>query len=153
KEEVDRKDAMLKKSEAEVQAEQADLEQALADHDTNILSAKARIDQAKAALREAQINLGYCRMTAPIDGRIGEAQVKVGNLVGANLTDVLATIQQLNPMSVEVRPSARFLPQITPLVKRGLMLDLTVEGERPHPHPAKVTFIDNMVDPTTSTVL
>lgn len=153
KEEVDRKDAMLKKSEAEVQASQANLEQALADYQTNLLLAKANVEKSKAAVRDAEINLGYCRMSAPIHGRIGEAKVKVGNLVGANLTDELATIQQLNPMSVEVRPSARFLPDITPLVKRGLNLMLTIEGERQHPHPARVTFMDNQVDPTTSTVL
>ena len=54
----------------------------MADYDINILSAQAKIEKAKADLDAAQIDLGYCRMFAPIDGRIGELQVKLGNLVG-----------------------------------------------------------------------
>jgi multidrug efflux pump subunit AcrA (membrane-fusion protein) len=67
-------------------------------------------------------------MSAPIDGRIGELQVKLGNLVGpaAGSTDTtsLVSIQQLDPMGVDIRPASRYLPIITKLVKSGLDVKL-----------------------------
>ena len=92
-------------------------EQATADYDINILSAQAKIEQAKADLEAAQIDLGYCRMFSPIDGRTGELQVKLGNLVGpgrrqSSDTTSLVTIQQLDPMGVDIRPASRYLPLI-----------------------------------------
>ena len=70
--------------------------------------------------RRRQINLGYCEMYAPIDGRIGELKVKVGNLVGdAGLTE-LVTIQQLDPMGLDLRPPARYLPEATALLGTGV---------------------------------
>ena len=81
-----------KKTEAQVEADQANLEQAEADYETNILAAKASVAQAKAEVRNAEIDLGYCRITAPIDGRISRALYDVGNLVGDGQATVLATI-------------------------------------------------------------
>lgn len=153
KEEVDRKEALRKRSEAQVQSSKATLEQATADYETNLLAAKASVAKAEAELRQVEIELGYCRMFAPIDGRIGEAFIKVGNYVGATENTELATIEQLNPMGVDLRPSSRYLPRITELLKTGLIIDMIVEGTQPHPFPGKVFFVDNRVDPSTSTVL
>jgi membrane fusion protein, multidrug efflux system len=152
-EEVDQKDAARKKSAAQVEADKAHVEQARSDYENNILTAQANVEMAKAEVKAAQIDLGYCRMVAPIDGRIGEALVKVGNLVGASDNTALATIQQLDPMGVDLRPSARYLPEITQLIASGLEVNLIVEGDRAHPHAGKVFFVDNTVDPTTLTVL
>jgi len=89
----------------------------------------------------------------PIAGRIGELQVKVGNLVGDAEQTELVTIQQLHPMGLDLRAAARYLPETTALVARGLDISLSVEGERRHPHVGKAIFIDNKVDPLTSTFL
>ena len=111
-------------------------------HDVNILVAKAQVDAAKAAVRNAELDLGYCRMYAPIEGRIGEAKVKVGNLVGPESAgggtfSELATIQQLDPMGVDVRLSSRDLERITALIEGGLAVRLT----RPGPAgPARLTI-------------
>ncbi|HEY2157100.1 MAG TPA: biotin/lipoyl-binding protein, partial [Isosphaeraceae bacterium] len=99
---LDQAQADLAKWTAQVEGDTASFEQAKADYDTNIRSALADVDAAKAALQDAEINLGYCRMYAPIEGRIGEARIKLGNLVGSALASGLATdlakIQQLDPM-------------------------------------------------------
>jgi RND family efflux transporter MFP subunit len=157
RENFDRMQSARKKSEAQVEADKASLLQANADYDANTLIAKANVEKAKADLTVAEIDLGYCRMYAPIDGRIGELQVKVGNLVGpaAGSTDTtsLVTIQQLEPMGVDIRPASRFLPIITEFVKSHLKVDLRVQGDKAHPHSGEVVFLDNSVDPTTSTVL
>src|SRR5262249_2925548 len=119
----------------------------------NIESAKADVAKARAALEDARVNLGYCRMYAPIAGRIGELKVKVGNLVGDSGATELVTIQQLDPMGLDFRPPARYLPAATALLAKGLAVSLTIEGQHRHPHIGKAIFIDNIVDPTTSTFL
>jgi multidrug efflux pump subunit AcrA (membrane-fusion protein) len=126
KEDADRREADRKKAEAQVESDQASLDQALADYQTNLLTTKANVEKARSQVRDAEINLGYCRMDAPIDGRIGESLVKPGNLVGANENTELATVRQVDPMGVDLRPSSRYLPVITRLVKNGLVVNLAV---------------------------
>lgn len=156
-EDYDRAKAKSEKSKAQVAASKASLAQALSDYDINILAAQAKVDQARADLDAAQIDLSYCRMTAPIDGRIGELQVKLGNLVGpaAGVSDTtsLVTIQQLDPMGVDLRPASRYLPFITRLVQGKAPFTLRIQGQMTHAHEGRLTFVDNTVDPTTSTVL
>ncbi len=149
----DKAEAQRKKSLAQVEADSADFEQAKSDYDINIAKARSDVEEAKAKVDDAQLNLSYCRMFAPINGRIGELKVKVGNLVGDAQSTELVTIQQLDPMGIDIRPAARYLPVATALQKTGIEIELLVEGERVHPHLAHSTFIDNAVDATTSTFL
>jgi membrane fusion protein, multidrug efflux system len=160
-EDLDKTEADRKKWESQVEADRAQLSQAKADYTVGISLAQAQVSAAKAAVREAELNLGYCRMYAPLTGRIGEARVKVGNLVGPDpagggaFTD-LATIQQLDPMGVDVRLSSRDLDRTTALIEGGLAVHLVrsgPDGLLEHPHDGRCFFIDNTVDETTSTFL
>jgi len=160
REDVDKTEADRKKIEAQVEADHAQSDQAIADYEVGILSTKAQLAAARASVRDAELNLGYCRMVAPIDGRIGEAKVKVGNLVGPGQEggsySELATIQQLDPMGVEVRISSRYLDRATNLTRNGLKTRISrpaFEGDQDHPYEGEVFFIDNVVDETTSTFL
>ena len=100
-------------------------------------------------------------MSAPFEGRIGEAKVKVGNLVGPTSpggsdNTILATIQQLDPIGVDVLVSSRYLARATLLTRKGLIVRLTrpgLEGEEEHPEEGQCYFIDNTIDPNTSTFL
>jgi membrane fusion protein (multidrug efflux system) len=160
-EELDNREADRKKWEAQVEADRANHQQANADYDVGIASARALVEAAKASVRDAELNLGYCRMYAPLDGRIGEAMVKVGNLVGPESAgggafSQLATIQQLEPMGVDIRLSSRDLDRIRSLVESGLAVRLTrpaAGGDRVHPYEGTCYFIDNVIDETTSTFL
>lgn len=152
-EDYDKADAQLKKTAAQLEADKAKLEQARADYDIYIDNYKAAVDKAQAAVEDARVNLGYTRMYAPIAGRIGELKVKVGNLVGDGSATELVTIQQLNPMGLDFRPAAKYLPFATALLPKGPPVMLRVEGDRLHPHAGKAIFIDNIVDSTTSTFL
>ncbi len=152
-EDFDKAEAQRKKSEAQVQADRASYDQSAAEYQIEIDRARADILKAKAAVDDARLNLGYCQMFAHINGRIGELKVKVGNLVGESSGTELVTIQQLDPMGVNFRPAARYLPVATALIANGLKVELTVEGTRMHPHIGKAIFIDNVVDTTTSTFL
>jgi membrane fusion protein (multidrug efflux system) len=160
-EDLDKTEADRKRWESQVEADRAHLAQAKTDYAVGIASAQAQVSASRAAVRDAELNLGYCRMYAPLAGRIGEARVKVGNLVGPDqgggggFTD-LATIQQLDPMGVDVRLSSRDLERTTSLIERGLAARLIRPGPaglQEHPHEGRCYFIDNTVDETTSTFL
>lgn len=68
--------------------------------------AQAEVAAAKAALDTAAINLAYTKVTAPVSGRIGRSSVTPGALVTQNQSDALATVQQLDPMYVDVTQSS-----------------------------------------------
>ena len=122
-------------------------EQSRADYDINIDTAKAQVASAEAAVANAKVNLGYTKMFAPIDGRIGELKVKVGNLVGDGSATELVTIQQLDPMGLDFRPSARYLPMPRRCFQ-GAARQPDGRG-RPRPSPrGQGYFIDNTVDST-----
>jgi RND family efflux transporter MFP subunit len=155
RENFDRQQASRKKSEAQVKVSEANLLQANSDYDVDIQAAQANVEKAQADLKEAEIELGYCRMVSPIKGRIGDLQIKLGNLVGqGGSSDVdLVKIEQLDPMGVEMRVAARYLPDLTKLVTSDLKVNLRVQGQRAHPYQGTIYFLDNTVDPTTATVL
>jgi membrane fusion protein, multidrug efflux system len=158
REDLDKAEADRRRWESQVEADRAYLAQARTDYAVGIASAQAQVSAAKAAVRDAELNLGYCRMYAPLTGRIGEARIKVGNLVGpdqASFTD-LATIQQLDPMGVELRLSSRDLDRTTSLIGGGLPVRLIrpgPSGPQEHPYEGQCFFIDNTIDETTSTFL
>jgi membrane fusion protein, multidrug efflux system len=150
----DKAEATRKKSIAQVDADQASLEQAEADFRIGIASAKADLAVAQAAVDDAKLNLSYCKMYSPIDGRIGELKVKVGNLVGDVGATELVNIQQLEPMGLDLNPPAARLPIATRLQEKGgVPVTVFVEGKRRHPYQGKTIFIDNTVDKETSTFL
>jgi membrane fusion protein (multidrug efflux system) len=159
-EDVQRKTAIRQKDVAQVDAYKASLDQAKADHETSIIAAQADVAGAKARVTDARIDLSYCRMSSPIDGRIGMAQVKPGNLVGpaaggggSDYTE-LAVVRQLNPMGVDIQVSSRYLDRATRLIAEGLPVVVYrpgLEGEEARRFPGKATVIDNTIDSTTST--
>jgi RND family efflux transporter MFP subunit len=161
-EDVQRKQALRQKDAAQVEAEKASLDQAKADFETQIVAAQADVAGAKAKVADAQIDLSYCRMSSPIDGRIGMAEVKLGNLVGpgtgggsSDYTE-LAVVRQLDPMGVDMTVSSRYLDRVTPLIGQGLPIEVFrpgLEGEEARRFPGMATVIDNTINPTTSTFL
>lgn len=160
-EDLDKAEAERRRWESQVEADRAHLAQANTDYTIGIAAAQAQLSAADAAVHDAELNLGYCRMYAPLNGRIGEARVKVGNLVGPDpagggaYTD-LATIQQLDPIGIDLRLSSRDLDRTTALIEEGLAVRLTrpgPSGPQEHPYPGRCFFIDNTVDETTSTFL
>ncbi|MGZ6029188.1 MAG: efflux RND transporter periplasmic adaptor subunit [Myxococcaceae bacterium] len=81
-------------------AKQAVSQQELDDAVAAQAAAAASVDSARAAWDEAQLNLGYTRITSPVDGVAGTPLVRVGNLVGQGEPTLLTTVSQLDPMRV-----------------------------------------------------
>jgi membrane fusion protein (multidrug efflux system) len=123
--------------------------------------AVADLAAAKAALETARINLSYASVTAPISGRIGRAQVTEGALVGQGAATPLATIQQLDPIYVNITQSANEAlalqramrdGQLQKSGKDGAKVTILMQDGEPYPHAGKLLFSDLAVDPDTGAI-
>lgn len=120
--------------------------------------AEATIKQGEAALKAARINLGYTKVTAPIPGRTGRSNVTEGAIVTAYQPVALATIQQLDPIYVDVPQSTTELLRLRNgrLKQNGSDQDkvkLSLEDGTPYPLEGTLQFSDVTVDPTTGSVI
>lgn len=122
---------------------------------------EAAIAAAKAALNAAEINLGYTKVTSPIDGRIGAAMVTEGALVSSANATQMATVQQLDRVYVDVtRPTAE-LAQLRKALADGTLerageeaakATILLEDGSTYDHTGKLLFSGVAVDPTTGQV-
>ena len=144
-------EASLKVSEAQVQ-----------NYRETIAAAEAAIHQAEAALETARINLGYTKITAPVSGRIGTSSVTDGAIVTAYQLAALATIQQLDPIYVDVPQSTVQQLRLKRRLDGGRMnrkgtdvskVQLILEDNSPYPLEGTLQFSDVSVDTTTGSVI
>jgi multidrug efflux system membrane fusion protein len=114
-----------------------------------IESAEAAIDADKAALDRARLEMGYCTISSPIDGRTGTVSLKPGNLVTANGTE-LTTIHQVQPINVVFSVPEKFLPDIRKYMATRKLEVFASRRDDPSP-PAQgfLSFVDNSVDAST----
>ena len=118
--------------------------------------AEADVGAAKAALDAANVTLGYARITAPISGRIGKSSVTQGALVSAGQADALATVQQLDPIYVDLTQSASELLQMRRELASGRLQDnqtlpvtILLDDGTEFAHKGTLEFSEVSVDPTT----
>ena len=113
----------------------------------------ATVQAEEAALTNAQLQLEYCFIHAPIGGRTGELPVRAGNLVKANDVNLL-TVHQIHPILVRFTVPQQELPQIRQQQAAGqLTVAAYVAGDDRVPEQGELTFIDNEVDRTTGTIM
>lgn len=131
------------------------------DTQAAVKQAEAEVAAAHAAVENARINVRYTSIAAPISGRIGRSTVTAGALVTANQTAALATIQQLDPIYVDVsRSSSEILQLKRQLAAKTLQTDasgaarikLLFEDGAPYPLPGALKFSEVSVDPGTGSV-
>ena len=119
---------------------------------TTAAATQATLAGSQAAVEEARLNLQYATIRAPITGRTGSLLVREGNLVRANATQPLVTINQLRPILVRFAVPAPNLP----LVQEHLGKNIVVRAEPVGggaPSEGSLSFIDNAVDTATGTIL
>ena len=114
---------------------------------------EAQVEAAKAAIETAQINLDYCYIHSPIDGRAGARLVDVGNVVQANTTSLLS-IQRVDPIYAIFTITELDLPGVQKQMSRGGLKALVRLPGDPEDgaRPGKVEFLDNAVQNSTGTV-
>jgi membrane fusion protein (multidrug efflux system) len=124
--------------------------------------AEASIQQAEAALNTARINLGYTRVTAPISGRIGRSNVTDGALATGYQATSLASIQQIDPIYVDVPQSTTELLRLKQRLAKGRLktdgkdqrkVKLVLEDGTTFPLAGTLEFRDVTVDPTTGSFI
>lgn len=124
--------------------------------------AKAEVEYWKAQVTTARINLGYCRVTAPISGRIGRSNVTEGAIVTAYQPLALATIQQIDPIYVDVPQSTTELLRLKRRLSDGSLnqdgtsqnkVKLLLDDGAAYPWEGSLQFRDVTVDPTTGSVI
>jgi membrane fusion protein (multidrug efflux system) len=150
-------EAEVQRAEAGIQAAQAEIQSA----EAAIASAAAAIGSAEAGLAAARINLNHTRLTAPIAGRIGRSSVTTGALVTAHQPVALATIQQMDPMYVDVPQATAEQLRLRRRMADGRLsqnggedtVKLLLEDGSAYPHDGKLQFRDISVDPSTGSFI
>ncbi len=115
-------------------------------------SQRAVVAADEAAVKSAQLNVEYCTIRAPIEGRVGDLLVYKGTVVKANDETVLELVQ-LKPIYVSFAPPQTELPLIRKYFAEGrLKVHASVPASGGASGEGEVTFIDNVVSPTSGTV-
>jgi len=131
------------------------------DAQASKLQAEAEVISAKAALETARINLSYTRVTAPIGGRIGKSTVTPGALVTASQADALTTVQQTNPMYVDVTQSSSEVLRLKRDLASGKLKKAGADGAKVkllfedgahYQHEGALQFSDITVDQSTGVI-
>ncbi|QCR36874.1 efflux RND transporter periplasmic adaptor subunit [Nissabacter sp. SGAir0207] len=133
-----------------------DYDQAQAD----LRSADAAVLAAKAAVETARINLAYTKVTSPISGRIGKSSVTEGALVTEGQTTALATVQQLDPIYVDVTQSSTDFLRLKQEMAEGTLkqqngkakVQLTLENGTQYKQEGTLEFSDVTVDESTGSI-
>jgi multidrug efflux system membrane fusion protein len=114
---------------------------------------QAQIESAQAALETAKLNLEYCYIHSPIEGRAGARLVDIGNVVQANTTSLLL-IQRIDPIYADFTITEGDLPGVQKQMHRGTLKAMVRIPSDPenHGHAGEVTFLDNAVQNGTGTV-
>src|SRR6266487_1977625 len=124
-------------------------------------SSRSNVEADEAAVRQAELNLGYTKITAPIDGLAGFANNQVGDLVGPASTTPLTTVSQIDPIKaiVTVGESAftDFFSRYPDTVQRDALLkridfDLILGDGKVYPKKGKFYALDRNLDPKTGSI-
>lgn len=125
------------------------------------------IDASRGKILEAELNIGYCKITSPIAGKVGEAVITKGNMVSGSGTDnMLATVIAVDPMYVYFNVNERALlnyrnllneraakdPNAAKGEKPKIPVQLALTGDMSFPFKGIIDFVDNRVDPATGSI-
>ncbi|MDA8168839.1 MAG: efflux RND transporter periplasmic adaptor subunit [Nitrospiraceae bacterium] len=120
----------------------------------NAASSEAVVQADKALVENSRLQLAYCTIQSPIDGKTGSLQVHEGNIVKANDVTLL-TIQQITPVNVTFAIPEQLLAEVQKYMAKGkkLRVKAFVNGDTEHPEEGVLTFVDNKVDTATGTIM
>ena len=164
---VKQAEGQLARDQALLKEAQVDLERYQAAYNRNAIAQQQVVDQEQlvkqtegtvkndeGALENARVNLIYCHIKSPIDGRVGLRLVDPGNIVQANSTTPLVVVTQLQPITVIFNVAEDFLDQIQGQLRQGHTMTVQAFNRSNEKKIAegKLLTIDNQVDTTTGTV-
>jgi len=116
-------------------------------------SARAAVQADEAAVQYARVELSYCKIFSPSDGRTGSLLVHVGDVVKANDVPNLVVVNRINPIYVNFSVAERYLTEIKRRMAEGrLPVQAGVPGDAAQPEAGFLSFVDNAVDTSTGTI-
>jgi multidrug efflux system membrane fusion protein len=119
----------------------------------NADAAEAIVDADKAAVETAKVQLSYCYIYSPVNGRVGGLLVNEGNLVRVNDASPLVIINQINPINVTFAVPEQHLADLKRHMAGGrLQADATFQSDEGRPEQGFLAFVDNAVDRSTGTI-
>lgn len=134
---------------------QQELDNALSARD----AARAMVEAEKAAVDKVMLDLGYTKITAPLDGLVGTTMVKAGNLVGRGESTLLTTVSQLDPIlfragisEAEYLTVAKRVQETGRTVRAEATIELLLADGTVHPRKGRIDAIERAIDPTTGTL-
>jgi membrane fusion protein (multidrug efflux system) len=118
------------------------------------LSTRSSVEAAQAAVENAQLNLGFTKITSPVDGIAGIAKAQLGNLVGPSMQTELTAISTVNPIKVYINVSEQEYLSVNASGKSAanIPLELILADGTVYPHKGKMVLADRQIDPTTGTL-
>jgi membrane fusion protein, multidrug efflux system len=154
---LDAATATQKSAHATVDARKANLTNLEAAVKYTIERAKAEVLASKARITQAELDLSYCDIYAPLSGVIGFLQVDEGNLVGRGDATLLATVSASDPLLVDFSVSEIEYLKLTDPQTAGkrageMSFDLVLSDESLHPYHGNFRVLDRLVDPQTGTM-
>ena len=120
---------------------------------SNAAALRAAVAADRAKVESARLDLSFCTIKAPVSGRTGNLMVKVGNLIKANDDKPMVTINQTAPIYIAFAVPAQLLPAVLERRAEAVGVEAVVPGAAGPPASGTLTFIDNAVDTSTSTIL
>jgi membrane fusion protein, multidrug efflux system len=125
------------------------------DYDTKrnaVEAAEAQVKLNRAAVESARLNLEYCTIRSPINGRAGQRNVDAGNVVSANSGSLLV-IQRLDPIYADFTVTENELTAVQRnMSSRALKVEVRLPDDSARPREGKLTFLDNAVQEGSGTV-
>ncbi len=164
--EVDRLRAEVARANATVQRAASELERAKHLSAENAMSSEerdrraafakesaAQVEAVEAALRAAELNLEFTRVSSPIDGRVGRAIVTAGNLVssGPGEATLLTTVVSLDPIYASFEADEQTFQHFAARAN-GLPVRMALANDETFAHEGRLDFLDNHIDPATGTI-
>ena len=118
------------------------------------LSTRSSVEAAQAAVENAQLNLGFTKITSPVDGIAGIAKAQLGDLVGPNMQTELTAVSTVNPIKVYINVSEQEYLKAREGNRNveDIPLQLILADGSVYPHKGKFALSDRQVDPTTGTI-
>jgi len=120
---------------------------------TSVSTGDALLKADEAAVVNAKLNVEYCHIVAPIDGRLGKKLVDLGNVVSANSTSPLVVIEQIDPLYVDFTVAEPDFPEVRRFFAAGPLKVVVSLPDHPEvTREGSLSFVDNTVTPSAGTV-
>jgi len=124
-------------------------------------ASRASVQAMRGSVQKAQVELGYCTVTAPIDGLAGKTTAEVGDLVSRSTSVPMTTVSKLDPIRVNfsmsevewLRIVKKRRQQDAATKNQPIPLQLILADKTIHPNLGQASVIDNAIDPQTGTIM